>query len=89
MKDIRDILKESPVVFDVAFTESLTIDNLYFLIRGSFDEVVIYDFGRYIKANKLLTATELKHIKSIKPELKSKLEFYGIDSDLKNKVFNY
>lgn len=89
MKDIRDILKESPIVFDVAFTESLTIDNLYFLIRSAFNEVIIYDFGTYIKASGLLTVSELKHIKSIKPELKSKLEFYGIDSDLKNKVFNY
>lgn len=87
MRDIRDILKESPVVFDVAFTESVTIENLYFLIRSTFDEVVIYDFGAYVKASGLLTIKETQHIKKLYPKIK--IESYGIDSDLKNKVFNY
>ena len=89
MRDIKDILKESPVVFDIVFTESLTMDNLYFLIRSPFDEVIIFDFGRYIKSSGLLTIKEIQHIKSNHPKLKPKLENYGIDSELKNKVFNY
>ena len=59
MKDIKNILVNTEVVNPLAITQSLNNENLYFILRDSSFEVVLYDYKRCVKANKPLTIDEI------------------------------
>lgn len=84
IKDIKQILKNTPIVYPIAITQSLNNEKIYFILRDEMQEVVVYDNKENLKVNKDLTIEEKKQIVTMFPVLRQKS--FIIDYDLKQKL---
>jgi len=51
IKDIKQILKNTPIVYPIAITQSLNNEKIYFILRDEMQKSLIFDYDLKQKLN--------------------------------------